>query len=314
MNKYKKLEKEINSLKIEKTILLNELEKINNILEVNEKKLEEQEEDYAKRYINFFESKKEKEFTLYDKFPTYNEIFAYNNKLNGHPAWFYGNFNIKELAEIIKLLYSFKRQEEYKILTFGNAKVIHTGPEDVDREINPYIHFLIGNDKSLSSYQEFNQTFSYRENYGFENKYIYNLIGLESSKSTYYGCNEFGIVTDFPNIYNGDGINYYDSINDCSVCKKMNSNINIFKNYIYPSNYQGIKDTLSIQVHIWDSFIAKVLISIVIYKKNIGKNELSPEDYRYIFNELFNENINISLETEKDIPKVLKYVKKIKLY
>lgn len=277
------------------------------------KELVEKEKNIQKFYFDFFESKKRKEFVLYEKYPAYNEIYAYHNRFPNHPVAHYGYFNIKELAEVIKLLYSFKKQEEYKVLTFGNAKVVHTGPEDVDRQIDPCIYFLIGNNQSLSSYQEFNQTFSYKENYGFENKHIYNLIRLECSKSTYRGCNELGIVTEFPHIYNGDGINYYDSLNDCSVCLKMFDTIGIFKllnEYKLKNNYQGIKDTLSFPIHIKDSFIAKALISMVIYKKNIGKNELSNEDYSSIFRELFNEDVDISKEIEKDIPKVLKYVQK----
>lgn len=311
MNKPKNIEEEINLLKMKKNDLLNESKRINLELEEVRKELVEKEKKYSNFYFDFFKSKKRKEFVLYEKYPTYNEIYAYHNRFPNHPVAHYGYFNIKELAEVIKLLYSFKKQEEYKVLTFGNAKVVHTGPEDVDRQIDPCIYFLIGNDKSLSSYQEFNQTFSYKENYDFENKKIYNLIGLECSKSTYRGCNELGIVTEFPHIYNGDGINYYDSLNDCSVCLKMFDTIGIFKllnEYKLKNNYQGIKDTLSFPIHIKDSFIAKALISMVIYKKNIGKNELSNEDYRYIFRELFNEDVDVALEIEKDIPKVLKYV------
>ena len=131
------------------------------------------------------------------------------------------------------------------------------------------------------------------------------MIGLECSKSKYCGCNELGITTNFPHIYNGDGINYYDSLNDCSVCLKMFDTINIFEflTAYKLKYYQGIKDTLSFPIHIKDSFIAKALISMAIYKKNIGQNELYNEDYEYIFKELFNEDVDISKEIEKDILK-----------
>lgn len=57
--------------------------------------------------------------------------------------------------------------------------------------------------------------------------------------------------------------------------------------------------------HINDSFIAKALISIAVYKKNYQKTNLSNE---YIIYEMFHEGVDIEKEVEQDILKKLKYV------
>lgn len=73
-------------------------------------------------YSYYFDSKKNKEIVLYDEFPNMDQIYDYykqNNFAILHPLYEYGNFEIKELAEIIKFIYSIKYQSDYQVITTG---------------------------------------------------------------------------------------------------------------------------------------------------------------------------------------------------
>lgn len=68
---------------------------------------------------------------------------------------------------------------------------------------------------------------------------------------------------------------------------------------------KNIVGLLSFSLDFQDNFITKVLFSIVIYKKKINKSVLENDDYKYIFYELFRENIDVSRIVDEEIPKVL---------
>ncbi len=65
---------------------------------------------------------------------------------------------------------------------------------------------------------------------------------------------------------------------------------------------------MDFDIHPLDTYIANVLISIVIYKRNNDIQELSSDDYNHIFSVLFGEKVNIVEEAQKDIPRKLIYV------
>lgn len=305
-----KIKNDIKKLQEEKNLLLEQIRQYDILIK-------EKQALYNNLYAEFFYKKSTKDFILYEDFPSFDEIKAYyNEERRIHPISSFGNFNIKELAQVIKLLYSFERQKEYQIFTFGNLSLDHTGPEDIDRELKPYLYFLIGDEENLDPYKEFNHTFSEQEyHYPFEKSKIQNLICLQPNKGDFQ--NTLEIISDYPyhfikngSNYNKNGINYYDDLNKIPTCQTFAINTNIFSNYL-PIIYQGIQDTLNFPIYIDDRFIAQTLISIAIYKKNMGKFELSNEDYCYIFHELYGEDIDLKKEIEKDIPKTLKYYKKI---
>ncbi len=64
----------------------------------------------------------------------------------------------------------------------------------------------------------------------------------------------------------------------------------------------------SLHIHRNDSFIARILLSICIYKYNNGIVDLTSEDYNQIFETLYGEKVDIIGEVEKDFPRSLKYV------
>lgn len=268
------------------------------------------------RYTRYFMDKVSKKMILYDKFPSIDDILDYyfeKSFLADHPLGEYGKFDIKELLEVIKYLYSFYNGEEYNILTFGylEKSIYHVQEGDFD-ELKPRLCFLVGNDKTLSDYREYQNLFlGLEKSFDFSRKKesLVVLNPIEGTVSDTLGiyCKEEG-----QNI-NNSGLWYYDYLSDEYMRVKYLNIYSLFCQNFYQriNNYSGIEDTLSIRVHSVDQFIAKALISIIIYKKNLGKVNLTNEDYKYIFYQLFQDNsVNIKKSIERDIPKNLKYVKK----
>ncbi len=268
-------------------------------------------------YANFFISKNSKKMVLYDKWPDLETIINYYSNTtwnNTHPLEEYGKFEIKELLEIIKLLFSIKKQDEYKIVTTGFlSKHSYTLLEGTFSELLPNLYFLIGNDKTLEEYFQVQNLFLEEvQAYDFEHQYHPSFTALSPKKGTIRDT--LMVSCQCPNSkfkYCG-GIQYYDSLKEEYTATKYLAMTNIFDDSFYRKlhNYQGIQDTLSFPIHKEDEFIAQVLLSIVIYKKNHQKINLTNEDYRSIFYELFKEPVNIEKEIKKDIPKTLKYVPK----
>lgn len=239
----------------------------------------------------------------------------------------YGYFSIKELAVIIKLLYSFKRQEENKILTFANLNLDYISPKEDEREYNVYLRFLVGNDKTLNSFYQYDNCFfeEYQKLHETMCEYsqikfagISNLIVLSPNLSQKQ--NSLGISCDGFGYYGQrltrDGINYSDEWQKHDACAMFSERYNIFG--IYPltdlakhmCGCSSLREILDFPISLYDNFIAEVLMSIVIYKRNIDKIDLDNEDYRYIFYELFGEDVDIAKEMEKYFPTKLKYVRK----
>lgn len=221
------------------------------------------------------------------------------------------------MAAIIKVLYSLKRQKEYQIITLTNFKIEHTSLETYDRELVSYMNFLIGLDKKINFLEEYNG--KYFEPLGegsfFEKEILkpfnmerhQNLVRLKQKGQK---CDSsLGIKFEpFDKRY----LFYYDSIISMSRFTTFSSKYNIFDNDIGDvirsldsETRKNIGGLLSFSLDFQDNFIAKVLFSIVIYKKKINKSVLENDDYKYIFYELFRENIDISRIVDEEIPKVL---------
>ncbi len=262
-------------------------------------------------YSDFFNLKNDPNFVLYKRFPEFKKIQAYYSTLplKEHPINQYGQFDIKELAEVIKLLYSYQRQEEYQVLTFGFLDKRSVG--FLVEELVPNMYFLIGNDKTLAKYREYQGCFLEEiRSPKFWNEERLNFIALKPGCK----CIDYLPGSSLKCDVGETKTYYYDYINGGERYVTFYNDFNIFHQavtdkFIY---YRGIKDTLSFPIAMDDAFIAKVLISIAIYKKNHGKINLTNEDYRYIFHELYGEDVDIQAEIKRDIPKSLKNVPRIK--
>jgi hypothetical protein len=271
-------------------------------------------------YVNFFLSKESKKIILYDDWPTIDTIINYYANTtwsNLHPLEEYGKFEIKELLEVIKLLYSIKRQQTYNILTTGFlTESTYTVLEGTYKELLPHLYFMIGNSQTLEPYTPYQNLFQeeVQENL-LDEIYLSNWTTITPQKGTIKDTLNISCQVLHSNFKYTGGIQYYDALKEEYNTVKYLSNINILDNsfYLKIRNYKGIQDTLTFPITKEDDFIAKTLLSIVIYKKNHQKTKLTSEDYRHIFYELFKEPINIEKEIQKDIPKTLKYIPKKKV-
>lgn len=310
MNKEQKISMRIKELNKERELL-------KDLVLEKDMLIKEQEDLYRGLYREFFLSKKSKDFVLYDRFPSFQVVRSYYSKLPvfSHPLMEYGEFDIKELAEVIKLLYSFQRQKEYKIVTSGQMEW-----NGISR-LDPNIYFLIGDDKTLENYLSYYQCFFEKEDSFFSFDSLVDFTYLKADKIVnnfnHYPIDEMlKMSCHILDVFVSGSLNleteiaYYDYLKKNYFIASFSKNTNIFKSDVCSDfvHYKGIKDTLSMPFHINDSFVAKALISIAIYKKNHQKTSLDNEDYRYIFYEMFHEDVNIEKEVEQDIPKKLKYV------
>lgn len=265
------------------------------------------------KYTQFFLEKDSKKFVLYHEFPSLGEILDYyfqKSFLAEHPIQEYGRFDIRELAELIKYLYSFYYQEEYRILTFGYLeKSMYQVNEGVFSQLKPNLCFLIGNDRSLEQYDSYRNLF-------LETEQKFNFLKKKKSLiclKPYVGTirDTLGITCKGMDMDPMNGIGYYDVLTEEYKFSKYLSSFSLFCDSFYQKleDYSGIWDTLSFGIHEQDRFLADALISIAIFKKNQEKVILSNEDYQYLFYEMFRDNrVNIKKAIEKEIPKTLKYV------
>lgn len=298
-----------------------ELEKqkkeLKKLLKQNERDLLDNQSDIADAYNNFYIKRGNESFKLYNRFPSIDSLEIYLMTVS---SWFplheYGIFNVKELAEIIKYLYQIKRNEEFKILTFGatenRGEPVYGGQTF---SLKPHMFFMIGNDKSLQPFKKLNGQYLNSDKV-YTSIYLYgkgkNLVNVEIDRDHRF---PLGIECLTGSIFDEKGnINYsvdpfYQDTFDGSTYKQIFAR-NICSNLSYSGKSKGIKDVLDFRIHPHDTFIARVLISIAIYKKNNDIKELSEEDYDHIFKELFGQRVDIIGEAKKDIPKRILYVKK----
>ena len=271
----------------------------------------------AEEYRNFFINKNNKKFVLIDSYPSIEALDIYITRSKLFPLHFDAELSVTELSEIIKYLYQFKRQKEYQILTIGaTERVCESEYIGKFYTAQPHLFFLIGNDKTLAPFNEYNGKYS---NVEYAYKEIFSkakgkdLIGIEADRTWDLFGNRLDIdcytQTQFDS--KEPAINYYDFEAGRYRTFMLSSTKNIFstdiKRNLACSKRTGIRDVFDFKIDYDDTFIAKVLISIIIYKRNNCIKELGVEDYNHIFKVLFNEEANILDDIEKDIPKHLVY-------
>lgn len=269
------------------------------------------------QYSYYFDSKRDPYVVNYgfNDFPDIDQIIAYyiNYDLKClHPLYEYGWFDIKELVEIIKIVYSIKRQDDYKIVTTGGLfEYDEVYGDEKARIIKPELFFCVGNSSTLANLFECNRNF-YEDGSGIllpdgnnkdlillspDNSIVKDTLGIRTRMSDSSDVKQRFITYHDYLSGNVEKANYLSKINIFEV---------VFEKIV--KNYNGILSTLSVGIHPDDEFVAKILLSIVIYKKNCQKEMLSNNDYSYIFRKLFNEEVNVSVAVGKDIPKTLKYM------
>lgn len=316
MDKIRRLQEQRKRLEREQEILKNQIEKV-------EENINNSEKELANCYQEFFNKKQQKEFVLYERFPSRDVLECYYQEFgHRHPLSKYGELSVKEMAEIIKQLYSFEKQKNYHILTMGLT-------EEKESFLRPYLYFLILSDKYYEELKEENNTFRNEKKFHYFLDYIKkeDCISLQLERTFNPEDNRIEIecLTNHHSDEPG-AINYFDYKHDfnwrrypelryTSACYfKKTKQIFKFdigwsafdKTSIY--RYKGIKDVLDFNIHLKDSFIAKVLISICIYKRNNGIVELTSDDYNHIFEILYGERVDIIGLAEKDITRSLTYV------
>ena len=306
---------EIYKLMKEKKALEQQRKNLELLIEENNLQYSSTIEDIAQAYQDFYDKKTNKEFVLYDRYPSIEVLKIYLRKSSQRfPLYDFGILNVKELAEIIKHVYQFKTGKEFEILTIG-ATEKHGTPVYGGQtfSLRPHLFFMVGNGESLSLFKEYNGMYVSSDKL-YANIYLQaygrNIINIEVDRDYRnplgIECLTGSLFDEKGNInYSDDQGNLYDTF-DGSINKQIFSK-NIVSN-LNSSKIKGIKDVLDFKIYPFDTYIAKILISIVIYKRNNQIQQLTKEDYNHIFDVLFGEKANIVEDVEKDIPRQLIYV------
>lgn len=270
--------------------------------------------DIAKAYQDFYDKKTNNEFVLYDRYPSIEALKLYLQNISWRfPLYDFGVLNVKELAEIIKHIYQFKTGQEFEILTIGATEKEWTpvyGGQTFS--LRTHVYFMVGNNKSLSSFKNYNGMYVNSDKFYtdiYSDAHGKNMVNIELDRDY---LNTLGIECLTGNFWDEkENINYSDDRSDTfdgSINKQIFSK-NILSN-LNSSHFKGIKDVLDFEVHPDDSFIANILISIIIYKRNNQIQQLTEADYSHIFDVLFHEKVDIVGDALKDIPRKLTYVPK----
>jgi len=217
---------------------------------------------------------------------------------------------------VIRHLYQFHTGKDYQILTIGTTE---TDIEPVygrkSYHTIPHLNILIGSEKALAPYQELSGTHT-NDDMAYTNIYFgykKDLINIDTEK--YDGDAEFDIECLTGRIFDKKGkINYYNPTYEYYDTFSPSAEKQVFSSDIRVNlrsslcKIKGIKDVFDFKIHPFDSYIAKTLISMIIYKRNNQIKNFSSEDYNHIFNVLYGENVNIIGDAERDIPKQLRYI------
>lgn len=331
MNKFIRLQKEKGKLERERE----KLERQKDELAIQEKSLNQEigvkKSEMSSCYQEFFDKKQNKEFVLYERFPSREMLKAYYK--HTFPLVAQGKFNSKELVEAIKQLYSLERQKEYAILTLGLVEKDSTKDYGFTSEsLIPHLYFLVGNEKTLAPFKEYDGQFL---NDGFlkptlEDRYKKDFMVIEAER---YLRNREEVLPmeclmnsffvgrknqiNYRN-YLKYSRNYIDTVESCTFSKfvqifrnPLTNNETFdekYKNCYKKDYYNGIQKVLKYNLTTPDAFIAKVLISICIYKRNNGITELTSDDYNHIFEVLYGEKVDIIGLSESEITRNLTYV------
>ncbi|HIR74661.1 TPA: hypothetical protein IAB95_04095 [Candidatus Ventrenecus avicola] len=310
MDKISKLNREIRNLEERKRVL-------EELLKQTEKQQEVDRKEIAKAYEDFYTNKTNTEFVLHDRHPSVEALELYLRYISDRfPLYDFGKLNVKELAEIVKHIYQFKTGQEFDIVTVGAVEYQRT---DVYGSLKPHLYFMVGDNKTLEPFREYQGMFVNSDklfttiDLNAKGKNLVNIevdqdhrtpLGIECLTGSFW--DEKGTIN-----YSNDRNSYYNTL-DASLYKQIFSS-HIRSNWGFYSKQKGIKDVMSFYLHTYDSDIAKILISIVIYKRNNHINNLTQEDYNHIFEVLYKEKVDIIGASERDIPRTLTYVPRGKL-
>lgn len=309
MSKINKLQNEIDDLEHSK-------EEAELLIKKADMEIREHYNLIAEEYRNFYINKKNKQFTLIDRFPNIQALNTYIARNKNFPLYLDGKLSVTELAEIIKCLFQFTRQKNYELLTIGTTeRDCESTYGGKSFSVKPHLFFLIGDDKTLEPFYQYNGKFVNNErvyNDIFLRAKGKNIICIEADRIwTYYNENRLNIECSIDTNLSDQGINYYDFEDGCYKNFMASGMKNVFSESIRGNltcaRRPSIKDVFDFKIDYNDTFIAKILISIIIYKRNNGIERLTEEDYNHIFRTLFNEEVDIKGEAEKDIPKQLVY-------
>lgn len=309
-------------LKIKKAIKELEQQKLEaeQLVKATTESINQRNLELAQYYQDFFMNKRNKEFVLYDRFPSAEVLKLYTRKISSEfPLYECGDLNVKELAEIIKQLYQFKRGKEYDILTIGANE--HRGTPVYGEQsfsILAHLYFLVGTNNTLEPFREYNGKYI-NEDKIYLTMCLHakgkDLISVELESGNNVPVIDIECLTGSYEDVPGK-INYYNCVRNVHLPYEFSKEKNMFEYYQLgnrvlqkgPFGYNGIKDVMSFPLHSVDTFIAKILISICVYKRNNNIKDLSSEDYNHIFDVLYGEKVDIINQADKDIPKQLQYI------
>lgn len=328
----RELEREINRLKAEKEAELKEKQKAyyerqrREILEkearsieanvIHKQQIAEVKKILAKKYEDFYLERRNGDFVLYDEFPGAYSLLSYCElESHEHPLYQYAYFDVEELSYLIKRLYETRRVGEYEIITVGNTKDRKTLLLNELKEVNPELFIFIGEEKELRDFKKYKNKFI-NKNLGitnYEPMKDLSIIPLDSEPGYMKRLN---LITEFKNKERyvlKPELHYYNRLVNTYITKSFSSQINIF-NLVQaignedPLRYGNLSSILAIKVDGTDDFIAKALVSIVMYKYDNRTHDLEKKDYDKITKTLFDKKENIKDKAPKTYVKKLRYV------
>ncbi len=246
-------------------------------------------------YEKFFLDKNSKDFVLYNRFPSMSCYNTYMEDMGSFPLKSYGVFDIILLSSFISNVYGFEKNVSCDAYFFGCLK-----REKYDLE--PHVFLALGSERALLPLSKLN-------GYFVEKGIRYDdVLALAKAKNLVM----FDIPLDSQNKLKAECLGdtffpgylyYYDgSVND-TFRFGLNDKMQIFRNY--HGSCSSLSDIFSLSIHKQDSFLAKILLSTVIYKKNNDLVSLDYEDYAKIIYALYGKD----MELLDDVSLKLRYKK-----
>ncbi len=267
--------------------------------------------EFAELYQNFWNQKNNTDFVLYNQYPSMEAFLAYVKHVSNQFILYpYGKLDAKELAEVIKYLFQYHTGQEYFIYTIGAVEKI--APRDYFPAFSePHLYFVIGNQKNLAPFEPYNGCLVNRNQF-FSKLYLAGMgrdfISLELDGDC-KDKNSMGIECLTGSACDKEGfINYYDSYSKTHRYIGASLQKQLFTKLLSKYKMDGIHEVFDFKIHRFDTYIAKVLISIILYKRNNHLDALSKDDYHFIFTALFGEVPDIQQDVLNDFPKKLVYV------
>lgn len=285
-----------------------------------------QEMGYLIQQMQGQKPKRTTPFTLYTQCPSFKALCAFEMRgWKSLPYFAQGQFEVRELAEMIKQFYQFERERDYDIITIGiinrQEEVIHKDLifKETLESLHPYLYFIIGRKDLVARFKVLDGHFINSEKLANVRNWIEHAhgknvitISVQSTDQLLHAL-EIECLTD--SIYNKPNhINYYDYLTDTHVSCLFNkyqqiiiSDLRTLKlNNVH--HYKSNRDLINFEIYQEDNFIANILTSICLYKQQNKIWQLNRDDYQHIFEELYGEKVDIVNLAEQDRIRTLKYV------